>query len=794
MEEKKTRPRKGWKKILIILSLTIIGLVALVIIFISPIAKYLIQKYDVKYTGREITLKWAYINPFTGYVHLSGLKVYEQKSDTVFFSFNGLSVNLEMLKLLHKTYEISSVTLNHPIGVVVMNKDKKFNFSDLIDKFSSKEPADTTKPPVHFNLLDVNIKDGEFYYKDRITPVNYSIEKFNFDSKGKKWDVDSIAANYSFIVGQGSGSLKGDLMLNVNNKNYRLSTVITKLDSKLFDQYLRDISRYGTLSAFVDADLKVKGNLKDKQNVSFKGTLEVSKFHFGKNKNEDYAAFDKLRVGIKELAPLNKKYFFDTILLAHPYFKYERYDSLDNLQRMFGSKGSKVKAVKGDPEKFNLILEIGKYVKTLFKNFLKSDYKVGNLAIKQGDIHYNDFALSEKFAVALSPLSIKGDSIDNTNHWVSLYLESGLKPHGSFNVSVSMNPKNNKDFDLHYKLQRIPAPLFNPYLITFTSFPLDRGVIDIHGKWNVRNDIIESDNRFLIVDLRTTKRLRKKDTKWIPVPLIMSVIRERGNVIDYEIPVTGNLKDPKFHLLDVIVDIVQNILIKPPTTPYRIHVDNTEREVERSMRINWAMRQTILTRQQEKFLGKIADFLEDNPTANLTIAPKIYAEKEKEYITFFEAKKKYFFFNNHGNAANMTEGDSILIDKMSIKDKAFVKYLDNNIKDSMVFTVQEKCGRLLGKGFADKKLAALQHIRQRAFLDYFKENNTDGQLKFIASENTVPFNGFTNFRINYKGEVPEELLDAYEKLNDIYNEAPRDKYIKFRKGRFNSFEKQLSLK
>ena len=47
------------------------------------------------------------------------------------------------------------------------------------------------------------------------------------------------------------------------------------------------------------------------------------------------------------------------------------------------------------------------------------------------------------------------------------------------------------------------------------------------------------------------------------MPLIMTFIRERGNVIDYEIPITGNLKDPKFHLSDVIFDLLGNIFVKP---------------------------------------------------------------------------------------------------------------------------------------------------------------------------------------------------------------------------------------
>src|SRR5476649_1581221 len=107
------------KKAIVIFSSSIILIVVLVILFISPITKYLVEKYDEKYTGRQITMNWAYVNPFTGYIHFSDLKIYELKSDSIFFSANGISLNVAMLKLFSKTYEISECTLDRPRGIVI---------------------------------------------------------------------------------------------------------------------------------------------------------------------------------------------------------------------------------------------------------------------------------------------------------------------------------------------------------------------------------------------------------------------------------------------------------------------------------------------------------------------------------------------------------------------------------------------------------------------------------------------------------------------------------------------------
>jgi hypothetical protein len=108
------RLKKITKRILIIISITI----ALVIVFISPITKHLIEKYDTAYTGREIHLDWVYVNPFTGYLHLSNLKIQEYDNDSTFFFATGLSANVAMGKLLSNHYELSEITIDNPKGFV----------------------------------------------------------------------------------------------------------------------------------------------------------------------------------------------------------------------------------------------------------------------------------------------------------------------------------------------------------------------------------------------------------------------------------------------------------------------------------------------------------------------------------------------------------------------------------------------------------------------------------------------------------------------------------------------------
>lgn len=782
MSLKDQQPKKRWKKLLISLLLTVVIVVTLVIIFISPIAKYLVQKYDTKYLGRQVTMDWAYVNPFTGYVHLDNLKIYEVNSDSVFIKVSGVSANFSMSKLLSKTYEINSLYLDNPKGMIIRQNDV-FNFIDIIQRFSPKDTIVIAKKkkPVHFNILNCEISNGEFYFTEPNTPIHYSFLKVNFKTNGKYWDRDTIDGKISLQSGIGSGALKGDFVINTKTLDYKFGAVVTKFNLDVFNQYLKDLASFGNLRGYLNADIKAKGNFKNTKNIDTRGSIIFSDFHFGKDSLNDYLAFKKLTLAIIQLAPANKKYMFDTVKLLAPYFKYEKYDHLDNLQNMFGKQGAKAKALKYNSEKFNLIITISRYIKTIFENFFKSDYKINSLAIVDANAIFNDFSINEKFSASLNPLNINADSVDNKKKMVKVYLKSGIKPYGSVSVTLSIDPRTNKDFDIDYKIQKIPVTLFNPYIISYTSFPLNRGTIELFGNWHVRNDMIQSKNHLIVIDPRISKRIRKRDTHWLPVPLIMFFVRERGNVIDYEIPITSDLKNPKFHFTDPIIDAVKNIFVKPATAAYRFEVKSLETEIEKSHALVWDMRQTTINNSQEKFLDKISDFLKDNPQSSIVVHPMTYADKEKENILFFEAKKKYYLSYKEKNQKQMTEDDSLAIEKMSSKDSSFVKYLDKHITDTLLFTVQDKCYHVVGADLVTNEFNKLMRSRTKALRDYFKEEETSKQIRIVDNTNTIPFNGFSYFKINYKGDMPKSLLEAYQELSEYNAEAPRDRYRAFRK-------------
>ncbi len=772
---------KRIKKILIWSAIGIVVVVAALLIFISPIAKYLVEKYGKKYTGREIKVSWAFVNPFTGYVHLSKLKIYEHQSDSLFLTAAGVSVNFGVMKLFRHGFEIKRLELDHPV-IYVIRDHGVLNFDDVIERLSSKDTSRVEKKSSHstqVNLLNLKVTRAEIHFTDKQIPFDYFIKEADFETKGIHWDEDTMSIAYSFLSGPTKGSMKGQFHVNFKTGDYLIADRIEGFDLKPLEQYVKDLVNYGTARAVLEADLLAKGNFHHAEDLVASGTVSLNDFHFGRRPGDDYMSFDKLKIAIAEISPINHRYLLNDIQLIKPMVRYEQYDHSDNLQEMFNKKGAASQTVNGSTQKLNILISIGRYIKALSNNFFRSDYKIDNLAIINGNLKYNDYTLNEEFSIGLQGLSIKADSLNKHHERVNVYVRSALQPYGNVSIKLSIDPNDSSYYDLNYHIIDVPVSMFNPYIITYTSYPLDRGTLELKGAWDVQNGSIHSTNHLVIVDPRASKRIRGKDKNWLPVPLIFAFIRERGDVIDYEIPITGRLKDPKFHFNDVVLHLLENIFVKPVTTPYRFEVRNAEKAIEKSLMIKWPITMSTLLPSQEKFLSDIAHFMSKNKDAKISVRPVEYTLKEKEHLGFFEAKKKYFLTSLHKSEASFSSDDSIAVERMSIRDKGFTRYLGQHVTDPLLFTLQEKCGRLISEKTIDQVLGQIEKKRKDALLSYFKKEGVEeGRVKMEGKKTAVPFDGFSYHEISYSGALPDQLLKAYQKMNELNYEQPRKKYLR----------------
>jgi hypothetical protein len=751
------KKRTAYRWIFIILcSITLLFI--LLVLAVSPYVKYILEKEDIKLINREIRIGWSYANIFTGYVYLSDVTIYEPGKDTAFVKAESVSGYLDLRELLKHNFHIREFTFNQPVINVLQNR-KDYNFKDLTERKDRKKSH-----PGRFKVLDLKINNGTLYYTERAASINYFVHNLNVSSS-TRLDRDTLAFLYSFDSGPGSGNIKGYCGFKPGDKTYDLHIISGHYTLELLEEYLHDITGKGNLDAVMDADMHITGSLTDKLAMNAKGFIGISNLHFGETKEKEIASLDSFLISFRELKPRDNLRFIDSIIVRKPFIKYEKYDQQDNWTRLLGVHSEKMNKARADSTKFNLLLEVVDYIHDMVLDFFESNFKVDRFRVAKGSLLYNDYSLVKKFSLGASEVSITGDSIEKTRRTVDLKMNCMIRPYGSLQAFLKVNSKDKKDMDLVYHLQDISAAAFNPLIIEATSYPLDRGSVSGHGKWMIRDNIIQSENHLRIFEPHSDKRVNDPKVKHKPLPLLLFFLNERGNTIDYELPITGDLKKPDYHPALIMTGLLRSLLVNTPNPQYSMEVSYTEPPPVKFHAIQFDFNDAMPAGDQSAFMKELNHALKDDHDLKISITPFEFRSSEFENALFFEAKKLYYLDLKGKPESGFDLNDSIFVEGLSVKDPLFMQYLEKHAPSSLYPTRQEACLLLTGESRINNKLEDLRNARRKNFLDLFDEDLRT-RISFAPIESGIPFNGFSEYRVSYNKNIPDSLTEEYQKLAD----------------------------
>jgi hypothetical protein len=61
-------------------------------------------------------------------------------------------------------------------------------------------------------------------------------------------------------------------------------------------------------------------------------------------------------------------------------------------------------------------------------------------------------------------------------------------------------------------------------------------------------------------------------------------------------------------------------------------------------------------------------------------------------------------------------------------------------------------------------------------MGYFQKKKVEERILIHPTQNIIPYNGFSYYKIEYKNELPQWLIKAYQEMNQLNDMAPRRKH------------------
>jgi hypothetical protein len=155
-------------------------------------------------------------------------------------------------------------------------------------------------------------------------------------------------------------------------------------------------------------------------------------------------------------------------------------------------------------------------------------------------------------------------------------------------------------------------------------------------------------------------------------------LKNRKGEINLDLPVTGNLDDPEFHIGRIIIKILLNLLAKAATAPFALLGAIFGGGEELSfLEFDYGM--SAINEAGSKKLDTLIKALFDRPALKLEIAGYVDIEKDREGL-------RQYFFDRKIKAQKLKDmikkgGQAVPVDEIKIDKDEYLKYLKMAYKE-----------------------------------------------------------------------------------------------------------------
>ena len=543
----------GWGALVIVL------LFALILAVASPVAKYVVNNYGEQIVGRQMHVDRVIINPYWGGVTISGFECKEANGETNFVSFDRLYVHIAYPQLLGKTVKLRAIHLDGFDGQVLKHNDK-VNFSDIIERFSKNDsvPADTAKSKWTVSLKNIRINNSNIRYRDVVSDKQWKLEDLTLRIPGLYFDNTQTNAGIEFGLPTGGrvGIIAGmKLQSNRYAVKLNLHDVHTDVVLPLVQDYL-DVTGLG---AKMNGSLHVDGSLDVISNILLTGNLSLTGLSLRDSHKDEVAALDELRVAISKGDVANNTFILDSLTINGLTANYEVHEGWTTLTRLMKSK-EEVEADSAATDSIETPIEVQKPRAT--KPLV---WMAKRVTLTGHDISYHDYSMKHNWNYAIQTLRVDGQNVAS-NGRNAIKLQATLPNGGSLNLDFKGGlDLKNQDTQADLKVRGVHIEDFSALCRNYTGYPLDGGLLTIDSHLDVVSAKLNGTNHIEIDHPRVGRKdlLTKAPYKNIPVRLGFKMLTSAQDIILIDVPVKGDVTNPKFKLSKVIGRALLKVFFGP---------------------------------------------------------------------------------------------------------------------------------------------------------------------------------------------------------------------------------------
>ncbi len=580
-----------------------------------------------------------------GTADFSDLKLVDTVSEEM-LSIPEIQIKMAPSAPLEKKIRIESLTLTEPAVTIVRRPDGELNLANLgppaseprDEKQKKKAEDQATQKPFIFEIGSLELDSGTIRFHDfaapsllltpnagpvkmQADPVNLKISGFS-NQPGHQADLE-LSTNLNTDGSLAVGGNFGVAPLSAN-MDLRLKDLDITHAQSYFPDSLHLLLSHGSLGLDgnarfhvdagkgINAHFKGDAGLRDLVLVEEKTARNLTELQ-SFNINGIDVEWNPTKIKLEEIsvAGLNQK-----IAIVD--------DGRLNLKNIHEKPAEEKKHEESEEQRDQgKTKDLQKDEKTAFP------VSIGEVKLADLTFLFTDYSIKPNYSsrLTLREGSIKGLSTESFEG-AEAFFKGTVNNHAPFNITGRINPLLEELLlNLEFNVENLELSSFSVYSGKYIGRAIQKGKLNLNLDYTVENRELKAGNQILLDQFSLGQRIESDDAVNLPVGLAVALLKDRRGKIDLNLPVSGQLDDPKFSLGGIIFQALKNILVKAASSPFSL-VSSIVKGGEELRYIEFDAGSTDITDTAIEKLNSIQKLLYERPELSMELTG--YADQKQD--------------------------------------------------------------------------------------------------------------------------------------------------------------------
>jgi flagellar motor protein MotB len=306
--------------------------------------------------------------------------------------------------------------------------------------------------------------------------------------------------------------------------------------------------------------------------------------------------------------------------------------------------------------------------------------RIDALTLQGGTIQFSDQYIRPNYSARL--VEIGGRVTDLSSEEATLAdveLRGKLGVGAPLEIRGKINPLAEDLFlDIRTEFRDMDLSPLSPYSGRYAGYRIQKGKLSLNLQYHIEKKKLDAQNKVFIDQFTFGEAVDSPDATKLPVHLAVSLLKDRKGEIHLDLPVTGQIDDPKFSVWGIVWQIVKNLLVKAATSPFALLGAIFGGSGEELSYLEFEPGSPAIPEAAAGKVGNLAKVLTDRPALKIEIEGHVDVERDREALrqTLFRRKvaaRKVEDLSRAGKSAPP-------IDNVRVEAAEYPKYLTQAYK------------------------------------------------------------------------------------------------------------------